>query len=161
MSCSGLGLQSSNPKPNNNPTPHEYTYISNLVFGYIVSMSWNFSSNYMRWTYRSDKTRNNSESVVKYLFFPYQPWLLITWIEFNFFYYIYIYINKFRLNGGVKINGGSTSFLNHHFLTLGCFFIPEAENGGLEPPLSLKPHSREKIFIFIYIYVKIPVFFLS
>ena len=32
-------LQSSNPKPNNNPSPDEYTYVSTLVLGYIVSES--------------------------------------------------------------------------------------------------------------------------
>ena len=56
-------------------------------------------------------------------------------------------INKFRLNGGFKINGGSKPFLNHHFLTLSFFKkIPESENGGLEPPLSLKPPFKGKFF---------------
>ena len=32
----------------------------------------------------------------------------------------------------------------------------ESENGGLEPPLSLKPPFKGKFFIYIY---KIPVFF--
>ena len=36
---------------------------------------------------------------------------------------------------------GSKSFFNHHFLTLRFFLnkLPESENGGLEPSLSLKP----------------------
>ena len=77
----------------------------------IVSMSENFNSNYSRWTYISDKTRSNSESVVKYLLFSFQPWL--HGLSLN------LYKNNFRLNGGFKINGGSKPFLNHHFLPLG------------------------------------------
>ena len=37
--CLFVCLQSSNPKPNNNPSPDEYTYVSTLVLGYIVSES--------------------------------------------------------------------------------------------------------------------------
>ena len=56
-------------------------------------------------------------------------------------------INKFRLNGGFKINGDSEPFLNHEFPTLGFFNskIPESENGGLEPTVSLKPQFNGKL----------------
>ena len=42
----------------------------------------------------------------------------------------HVRLNKFRLNGGFKINGASKPFLNHHFLILGFFLklIPESEN---------------------------------
>ena len=41
LSCIGFGLQCSNPKPNYNPTPNEYTYIylhSSIWVHYVLKL---------------------------------------------------------------------------------------------------------------------------
>ena len=70
-------------------------------------------------------------------------------------------IDKFRLNGGFNINGGSKPFLNYHFLTLG-FFLKKSQSQkmvGLEPPLSLKPPFKGKFFIFANIHISYDRYF--